>query len=450
MFRSIRKTLLFWLFFILLAVIGVFGQTLHVQLWRSTLSEIDTELATLAGRVRHKLEEHEGDISTFRLSDEYAASFIGPEADTPYYVIWGRSGKVQSQSSMPTWRLREGVCEIVVSGPEGSEILVGRSTHDEHKKLRDFLLIILLAGGGVLVLALVGVWFIVSRSLRPIEAMSRDAASISADDLSRRIAVDSSHDELKVLGATLNRTFDSLEAAFRRMAQFISDASHELRTPLSVVYAHLELALRKERTAEEYRDAVETCMEAARRMKSNVDDLLVLARADAGELSLQSSPVDLEPAINDTISLLRHSAKERGVEIAAQTTSVWVDGDVARLKEALSNIVSNGIRYNRQGGRVDVTLEKIDGKAVIRVLDTGIGISSEEIPRIFERFYRVDKTRAREHGGSGLGLSITRWIVEAHGGTIECTSTPGRITEFRIVLSASKNDSGSGIVHAED
>jgi heavy metal sensor kinase len=271
--------------------------------------------------------------------------------------------------------------------------------------------------------------------------MSAAAASISASDLSGRLDATTTVGELKQLAETLNATFGRLEAAFERQKRFTADASHELRTPLTIILSQVELALRKERTPAEYREALEACLRAGHRMKGAIDGLLTLARADAREFQLAREKLDLKPLVEETVAMLRPLAAERNVTLRVVAEPCELVGDRERLREVVANLVTNAIRYNKPNGRVDVTLKGM----ALTVADTGIGIPEKDRPHIFERFYRVDKARLREDasagqaragdaGGTGLGLAISKLIVEAHGGTIGFVSREDEGTTFTVAL----------------
>jgi heavy metal sensor kinase len=267
-----------------------------------------------------------------------------------------------------------------------------------------------------------------------MKRISETARAMSAGDLNARIAVDRTESELEQVASTLNDAFDRLRLAVEQERRFTADASHELRTPISVLRAEAEWALDRERTPQQYRDALSVCRRAALRMQDAVQRMLALVRAEASEELLQTGPVAMHTVAADVLQWLKPLAQERGVRLAADGEPAIVRGDAEQLREALSNIVANAILYNKMGGSVTVWTRQTAGAARIEVADTGIGIPAEAIPHVFDRFYRVDKARSRDAGGSGLGLSIARAIVEAHGGDITCTSEPGTGSVFVISL----------------
>jgi heavy metal sensor kinase len=389
------------------------------------------------------------------------------EADQPYFIVWSRQGNVLHASTnrppdiafgpasavvsdavdqqrggnsgrpappalVSRYRQRQDLREILLPGPPGTVVLVGRSVAREQNELRTLLWILLGTGATVMVVGLAGGWALSSRAVRPIRVIS-GAASDIADraDFARRIDLADTESELGELASTLNDAFARLEGAYRQQARFTADASHELRTPLSVMHSHLELALSRERSGEEYRQSISTCLRAAQRMRSLVESLLVLARADAGRLEMAREPLDLAEVARESMTLLAPLAEAKQVRIEADLTPTCVRGDRTRLAQVVTNLVTNAIHYNRDAGHVRVTVAPDDvGHVTLAVADTGIGVAGEDQPHLFERFFRADPSRSRAAGGSGLGLAICKSVVEAHGGTITYTSAPDQGSTF--------------------
>ena len=445
MARSIRRSLTAWYATALVLVVGAFGALLYYRLWLAATDEVDAELRAHAHAIAGTIEPYGGGRFDLELSDEYSMYFREKGEDAPYYVIWDAKGALADRSDPtveiprpagPGSRERGHRREVFASGPAGTLVLVGRGTYERSHRLREFLGAVVGTGGAVLLVSLVGGWLLARRALAPIERISVAAQRISSRDLSARIPIERTEDELGRLAKVLNETFARLQEAFERQTRFTADASHELRTPLSIVVSHLELALRKERSAAEYRESIETALRGAERMRAVVEGLLTLARADAGTLALAKDRVDLRAAVEETVAMLSPTAAERRVTFLAALEPATVVGDRDRLRDLVTNLLTNAIRYNREGGRVDVGLRVEAGQAVLSVSDTGVGIPSQDLPHLFERFYRVDKVRSRELGGSGLGLSIAKWIVEAHGGTIGVVSQEGEGATFAVRLPA--------------
>ena len=285
-------------------------------------------------------------------------------------------------------------------------------------------------------MAIFGGWFVAGRALAPIKRISRTARAMSEGDLNARIVVEQTDSELEQVASTLNDAFDRLRLAVEQERRFIADASHELRTPISVMRAETEWALDRDRSLPQYKEALTVGRRAALRMQDIVERLLALVRADVGAELQEPAPVAIHTLIGDVVAWLAPMAQERGVRLSLSGEPLTVNGDAEQLREALNNVIANAILYNKPGGSVTISTRESSGKASIEVVDTGIGIPAEAVPRVFDRFFRVDKARSRAMGGSGLGLSIARTIFIAHGGDITCTSEPGVGSMFVISLPA--------------
>ncbi len=336
----------------------------------------------------------------------------------------------------PTTRNRGTWREAYRFLPHGECLLVGRSVAPEHAAMRRLAFWLVVAGAAILALGLAGGWLVATRAIRPIRDISATAVMIAAGDLSQRINAADTDSELGHLAEVLNSTFARLEAAFAHQARFTSDASHELRTPLSVILSQTQTALSRERSSSEYREALEACQRAAQRMRQLAESLLELSRLDAGQEPMKREPFDLGRVARDCVELVRPLAAERGVRILCDLPEVKSLGDAARIGQVATNLLSNAIHFNRSGGEVRVTTRADNGAALLAVADTGEGISAEDLPHIFERFYRADKSRSRSQGRAGLGLAIAKAIVEAHGGVITVASRPEAGSEFTVKLPA--------------
>jgi two-component system, OmpR family, sensor kinase len=289
-------------------------------------------------------------------------------------------------------------------------------------------------GAAVLLLGIAGGGWIATRAIRPIEDISSTAVKISAGDLSLRIDIGDTETELGRLAGVLNSTFTRLDAAFSQQSRFTSDAAHELRTPVAVILTQTQAALSRERTAVEFRKTVEACQRAAQRMRRLIESLLELARLDAGQEPMQRVRFDLSETIRDCVELIRPLADERKITIHCNLPMFQCDGDPDRLAQVITNLLTNAIQYNEKEGRVQVGVTAEKGMAVLTVADTGQGIPTDDLPHIFDRFYRVDKSRSGSAGRTGLGLAISKAIVAAHSGNIEATSQLGVGTTFTVRL----------------
>ena len=289
----------------------------------------------------------------------------------------------------------------------------------------------------VLLLASAGGYFLARKSLGPIASMNEQTQRISAESLSARLEVKNPRDELGKLTATINDLLSRLESAFEEQQRFIADASHELRTPLAVLRGETEVALEQTRTVEEYQQSLLLIKEESERLSRIVEDLFILARKPmAAPAALIKEPVSLNEAVRDCTRAAQVLAIRKGVKLNLQDNSSLLSlrGDEEMIKRMLLNLLDNAVKYTPEGGEISVALCRQNGHAEIVVRDTGIGIPESDQRRVFDRFYRVDKTRSRALGGAGLGLSIARWIVEAHEGQIKIDSTPGRGSTFTVEL----------------
>ena len=304
-------------------------------------------------------------------------------------------------------------------------VIVGASVEDQKEALAR--LASLLFIGGPIALALVaGVgWIMAGRALLPVESMRREAAVISATDLSRRLPIDNYDDELGRLGDTLNAMLERIETAMDRERQFLDDAAHELRTPLANLKAELELALRRARTPDAMKESLSSAREETERLVRLAEDLLVLSRAAGGRLPVRREKVDLAPLVREAAANVNARAVEGGVVVRVHAEGEFpARVDAARVRQAVGNLLDNSLRHTPPGGRVSITLRRDDEMFSIEVSDSGEGFESGFLAKGFEPFSRADAGRSRPSGGTGLGLSIVRAIVDAHGGTAEVQNLP--------------------------
>ena len=290
---------------------------------------------------------------------------------------------------------------------------------------------------GILAAAAGGYW-ISRRALAPVDQLTTAARAITASQLSRRIDVAATGDELQRLSETLNEMLARLESAFAETTRFTADASHELRTPLAIIRTSAEVALRRPRSAEGYRQALETILREAERTSALVQDLLALTRADAGVDGLQRAPVDLASLLEDLRTSMVARGDGRGIDIRVEVPAdpVVIEGDAAALGRLVLILVDNAVSYTPAPGLVRVWLRADVDAVVLGVDDTGMGIAAADVPRVFDRFYRADEARSRESGGAGLGLSIAKWIVDRHAGRITIDSDAGRGCRVRVEIPA--------------
>jgi len=289
----------------------------------------------------------------------------------------------------------------------------------------------------VLLVASLGGYFLARKSLSSISSMSAQTQRISAESLSSRLDVTNPRDELGRLASTINDLLARLENAFNEQQRFIADASHELRTPLAVLRGETEVALEKTRTVDEYQESLSLIKDEAERLSRIVEDLFILARQPIdAPAKLVHEQVVLNDAVRDCARAAQVLATRKGVQLKVHNNNppIALSGDEDLLKRMILNLLDNAVKYTPAGGEVSLTLERQNGNAQIVVRDTGIGISEQDQLRVFDRFYRVDKARSRALGGAGLGLSIVRWIVDAHGGKIQIHSSDGIGSVFTVEL----------------
>jgi heavy metal sensor kinase len=369
--------------------------------------------------------------------DDAFAQLIGPDGSAVESSgsIAGTSALVAGDLGVPTFSEREAIKiegEVVparilaVPVPDGGVLVVGASLDDQRTTLARLAAALAIGGPLALILAVGVTWLLVGWTLRPVESMRAEAAAISAGDPGRRLPVPGTGDELARLAETLNAMLGRLEEAIERERRFVDDASHELRTPLSNLKAELDLALRRSRTSDELELALRSASEEADRLARLADDLLVLARSDRGRLPIRREPVDVAEMVGGTVDSFAARASERGVGIDVQVADdLRADLDELRMRQALGNLLDNGLRYVPAGGRVSVAAERADGSLRLEVRDDGPGFPAEFLPVAFEAFARPDASRSRPEGGTGLGLAIVAAVAQAHGGTAEAANLPG-------------------------
>jgi two-component system OmpR family sensor kinase len=485
-FKSIKWRLQIWYGLILVAVLVGFGFTAY-QLERGKMyREIDNELMRRVGAIvsvlhpqprpqeqgrppfdRPPPEQNFNDgppgqnpppPREFHLPPEIAGLFDSNDPNNFYFIINLRDGSELARSSnapkvsvmvdtrkgdtlfqpLPNFLHSTSVQmvgkfrDMIQTLPSRDMIRVGCTITPALKEFQLLILKLAGVGGIILFFGLAGGWWFVGRAIRPVEEISSTAAKISAGDLSQRINVAEAESELGQLAAVLNSTFARLEAAFAQQQQFTSDAAHELRTPVSVMLTQAQTALNRERTAPEYRETVEACQRAAQRMRRLIESLLALARLDAGQEPMKRLEFDFAKTISECVELVKSLADEKNVKMISDLSPLEINGDSERLAQVVTNLLTNAIQYNLSDGEVRVRLELENGLATLKISDTGQGIAPEDLPRVFERFYRADKSRST--GGNGLGLAISKAVVEAHGGTIEISSEENVGTTFIVRL----------------
>jgi heavy metal sensor kinase len=291
----------------------------------------------------------------------------------------------------------------------------------------------------VLLVACTGGYWISRHALKPVDQIIRNADAISADNLQARLDLPPAGDELTRLSHTLNKMLDRLESAFRQITRFTADASHELRTPISLISTTAEVALLKKREVAEYEEALQQIFIESERTTALIEKLLTLARADSGQQTVHFQPLDLREELRDPIAQARLLAESHGLQFEASLPAdpMPMRGDSDLLQRMTLILLENAVKYTQSPGTVSLSLSSKTENVMLEVQDTGIGIAEEDLPHIFERFYRADK--ARGQGGTGLGLAIAKWIASQHQAEIQVESSPAKGSRFRVIFSTTQS-----------
>lgn len=307
--------------------------------------------------------------------------------------------------------------------------------HYVRKSLSAFKSNILAALPIVLVLGSLGGWLLARRSLTPIGYIASKAQMMTSKSLSERLIPRGTGDEMDDLIETINGMIARLEESFKRMAEFTADVSHELKTPLCALKGEAEVLLSRGRVTEEYQEGLAHFIERFDQLNRMINDLILLSKTDSSQVELKMNPVRLDLLINDIGDIFQVLAEQKNIalEIDPIQETVMI-GDKIRLQQLFTNLIDNAIKFTPEKGSIWVTSEKNGGDVLVQVKDTGIGIPKEEQENIFKRFYRVDKSRSKESGGVGLGLSIAQWIAQAHQGRIEVESELNKGSTFIVHL----------------
>jgi heavy metal sensor kinase len=458
--RSIRTRLTLWYTGLLLVILLLMGWLSYQVLAWSLLQDVDASLGTMAQVIRDTADARQGGSA----AESMLRELLGPEVYDKFFQFRDREGQPEDRSgflrgrSLPLSPLaranaRRGVQTLetlVLRGGERVRLLtlpivregrldqlvqVGISLDRMEGALRRYLHIFLALVPVGVGLAALGGALIAHAALGPVNAMARTARRITAEDLSQRIPIRGTGDELDYLAETLNGMLARLEPAFGQMRRFTADAAHELRTPLTALKGGIEVALRTARTPEEYRRVLRESLEEVDRLIRVAEDLLLFSRATVTGTGLPRARVALEPLVLEALETGARLAQGTGVTVRlGAVTPAEVTGDADALRRALRNLAENAVKYTPAGGKVELSLAREKDAAVITVEDSGIGIESVDLERIFEPFVRLDEARSRATGGAGLGLAIARGVAAAHGGTLTVQSTPKTGSRFVLRL----------------
>jgi len=453
--RSVRVRLALWYVGVMVVVLAVYIAAVFELVRNNASGVLDEQLRVDFDWASDMLAQRpDGTIAPY---DETG------EGDSPWLQVWSLNGhllydtpearrnpvpasdqlavKADEQivtvpGVSPPYRILSGPSRI---GGQPVVVQVARSELTITQSMKQLLFVLLLGLPFGVAAAGLGGYSLARRALAPVDRMSERARLITAERLKERLPVDNPDDELGRLATVFNETLTRLESSFEQMRRFTADASHELRTPLTVIRSVGEVGLRGRRDEVAYREIIGSMLEEVDRLARLVDRLLMLSRADTGQSKLSTDIVDLSELADEVAAQLGVLAEEKQQSITLERTGAprWT-GDRLVLRQALLNLVDNAIKYSPVGGRITISVAESPAAAVVEVSDTGPGIPEELQSRIFDRFYRLDKSRSRDNGGTGLGLSIAKWAVEVNGGQLTLEKTNGVGSTFRITLPQTK------------
>jgi heavy metal sensor kinase len=472
-FRNIRFKLTLWYIVILGIILTSFSTFLYLTLSRSLYNGIDVKIKSIAEVIASSSMNPYSQYS-FSILDRLLKDSFSLRPVTKFIQVLDESGRIGRKSdNLQNFQLpisiralknasqgnitfettkafgKHPLRMVTVPVIRGRRIInivqVATSLEEVEEALKALLLILWITVPSALVFASLGGLFLANKALKPVDEITKTARMITSRSLDQRIKLKKTKDEIGRLAETFNDMISRLGRSFKQIRQFSADASHELRTPLTILKGEIEVSLRKRRRPEEYRKILDSNLDEVNHMTQIVDDLLFLSKADMGEIHLQKNRINLTELVSEIGTQVQVIAMAKNIRLHISNDSgVAVIGDRFRLRELLLNLVDNGVKYTSEGGEMRISVERDNGRVKLCVSDNGIGISPEDQPHIFDRFFRVDKARSREAGGSGLGLSICKWIAEAHGGEISVESGVGKGSLFTVTLPLAPPDEGTG------
>ncbi|MBZ5576352.1 MAG: heavy metal sensor histidine kinase [Acidobacteriia bacterium] len=454
--RSLRLRLTAWylaffslLFLVLcLALYGMLARSLERRLDETLASQAGTAAALLA----EELEEMHGDAPNAAedvLSEMKPRGNVVALLEDVRWLAGGAAGERAALAAAAHVARTESAFALPQWGPNGARaaarrflfqgrtftVLAVEPLDSVAADLRVVRRTLAIALPLLLLVAGAGGYGLTRRGLAPLGWMAEQARRISSQNLDARLEIGRAAEELTLLAASFNELLSRLDQSFDTMRRFVQDASHELRTPLAVIRGEADVALSRERTAAEYRESLATIQLESQRLSRLVDDLLNLARADAGRVQLRVEELYLNDLLTECCRAVQPLAAARQIDVQCRCAEdVPFRGDEGLLRRMVANLLDNAVRYTPPGGTVSATLEAQGADVRIRIADTGVGIGPEASRHIFERFYRADPARSRQQDGFGLGLAIVKWIAESHHGAVELASEPGAGSTFTVRL----------------
>ncbi|HBG45403.1 MAG TPA: two-component sensor histidine kinase [Deltaproteobacteria bacterium] len=462
---SIRTRLTFWYTSLLFVSLIAFGAAFSYSLSKIIIYRTDNQISSVANMMVHTIIRPSGELFLPRNFDIILERFFGIRTAGNYIQVLDAHGQIVARSSNLQgfgMSLTKGTYHAAIGGATTFEIVknmgrypvrvvtkpiafkdkglvaivqVGSSLEGMDEILHSLAYILVSAIlASVFVAGALG-WFLAKKALKPVADITEAARRIEAENLNERIQITGPQDEIGRLASTINEMIERLEKSFKQISQFTADASHELKTPLTILKGEMEIALRSKSDPEYMKEVLSSGLEEIDRMSYIVRNLLDLAKMDVEKGATARERVDLDRVVQERIDQLRRRALDSAVQLdILENKPAVVNGDLVRIGQLVFNLIDNAIKYTPSGGRVELRLGEEAGKAVLSVRDTGAGISAEDLPYIFDRFYRVDKARTSTVGGAGLGLSICKEIAQAHGGTINVESVLGKGSVFTVRL----------------
>lgn len=377
------------------------------------------------------------DIEAFKRAD--TASIVS--TDSLINLKYEEPGYVKFDSVFADITVNGQPVRLLVKKTDNAVITIGYLMYDIEETLNQLFITQIIAFPFILLLSIIGGLILSKLSLRTIDIITREADDITAKNLSNRLPEVNSNDEVGHLTRTLNQMIERLENSFKQIKKFTADVSHELRTPLTILQGELELALHKRKTPGEYETVIVSALEEVARLTNVVETLLDLSRAETGQIKMNFINDDLSKLLNVIVEDAEILAESKQVNLKANIEpNIELPFDSARMHQAILNIIDNAVKYTPKGGSIYIELSKTNSTVEIIVRDTGIGIEENELPYIFDRLYRVDKARSGNISGIGLGLSIVKWIINAHNGMIDVKSIVGKGTTFKIILNLNNTE----------
>ena len=435
--RSIQFRLTVWYALVLAGALTLFGGLVWISLRQRLTSELQENLRDSASRLEAYMRREVREVSGLELKVEME-EFCQALPDSSYLELRGSRGfEFRYPEQRRPDRTLQTVRRNFQIGQEDFTLDMGTSSAAIDHTLNLLGILLLTLFPAVIVLACAGGAWLSRRALKPVDEITAAARAIGIENLSRRLPVPDTGDEIERLAEVWNTMLARLESAVTTLSQFAADASHELRTPLAVIRTSAELALRRLREPEAYRESLAEVAAEAERMTQLVEDLLFLARSDARTVGLPLAPFDLRDAVRDAVAEVRDLALNRHMEmrLTLPPDPVTVTGNRAATRRLYLALLDNAIKYSPPARPVNVTLTATAQQITVAIEDFGIGIAATDLPNIFQRFYRADKARTGSldgHGGHGLGLSLAETLARAHGATIAVKSVEGEGSVFSV------------------